>query len=151
MILENFLLFTEIPTEKMLQRQISSLTFFLENIFDDTQTHLGHLTSPAMPTPAKSSCARLWLPLPAACPPRLCAAEWRAVTLGWSTVAEQWQTRRAGPVKLPGGRLLGSWRLFSPLLTLARTRDRLQHAQNTRAHSFCTQTLPHNFCSRVAL
>ena len=50
MILETFLLFTEIPTEKMLQRQISSPTFFLENIFDDTLTHLGHLTtSPCQP------------------------------------------------------------------------------------------------------
>ena len=37
--------------------QISSLTFFLENIFDDTHTHLGHLTSPCQPF-FKSSCRR---------------------------------------------------------------------------------------------
>ena len=49
MILEKFLLFTEIPTEKLLRRQISSPTFFLENIFDETHTHLGHLTSPCRP------------------------------------------------------------------------------------------------------
>ena len=59
MILENFLLFTEIPTEKMLQRQISSPTFFLENIFDDTHTHLGHLTSHITLPTTKSSCRRL--------------------------------------------------------------------------------------------
>ena len=29
--------------------EISSPTFFLENIFDDTHTHLGHLTSPCRP------------------------------------------------------------------------------------------------------
>ena len=29
--------------------EISSPTFFLENIFDDTHTHLGHLTAPCRP------------------------------------------------------------------------------------------------------